>query len=109
MFAVMVVVASKAIVKGCRALAVVAIDRAIGPAAEQGADEALDVGLRVVGTRAQMSDTDRPAGDRYPSERYPLPLSVSSWCTVIRSRAKNATARLRKATTVVASHRTGAA
>src|SRR5690242_3878317 len=63
-FAAMVVVVDPA-VKGGGALCAGAVDRAVGPAPEQGADEALglSVGLRAVGPRAEMSDARRATGD----------------------------------------------
>src|SRR4029450_10414428 len=53
-------------VKGCGALGTGAVDSAVGPAAEQGADEALGlaVGLGAVGAGAQVADAERAAGDR---------------------------------------------
>src|SRR2546427_5275599 len=44
----------------------VAVDRAVGPASEQGADEAFSfaVGARPVGPGAQVLDSERLAGDR---------------------------------------------
>src|SRR4029453_5326063 len=61
----MVVVPEPA-VKGCGALGTGAVDSAVGPAAEQGADEALGlaVGLGSVGPGAQVTDAERAAGDR---------------------------------------------
>jgi hypothetical protein len=53
-------------VKGGAPLAAVAVERAVGPAAEHGADESLclAVGLRAICTRAQVTDLQRPASDR---------------------------------------------
>src|SRR3954464_4074749 len=47
------------------ALAAVAVDRTVGPAGQQGADEAfgLAIGLGAVGPRAQVADAERAAGD----------------------------------------------
>src|SRR5918994_1789406 len=61
----MVVVPEPA-VKGCRAFGAGAVDGAVGPAAEQGADEALclAVGLGSVGAGAQVADAERAAGER---------------------------------------------
>src|SRR5215216_4197603 len=61
----MVVVPEPA-VKGCGAFGAGAVDGAVGPAAEQGADEALclAVGLGSVGAGAQMADAERAAGER---------------------------------------------
>ena len=66
----MVVVPEPA-VKGGGALRAGAVDRAVGPAAEQGADEALGfaVGLGPVGAGAQVADPERAAGDRVDVER----------------------------------------
>ena len=57
MFAVMVVMPEPS-VKGCGAVGAGAIDRAVGPAAEKGADEpfGLAVGLGPVGAGAQVPD-----------------------------------------------------
>jgi hypothetical protein len=51
-------------VKGCGALLAVAVDRAVCPAAEHGADEALGlpVCLRAVGAGAEVADAERAAG-----------------------------------------------
>src|SRR5947209_15574804 len=61
----MVVVPEPA-VKGVGALGAVAVDRAVGPASEEGADEAFGfaVGLGAVGAGAEVPDPERPAGDR---------------------------------------------
>src|SRR5215212_1919852 len=61
----MVVVVDPA-VKGCGAFFAVAVERAVGPAAEHGADEAFcfSVGLRSVGAGAEVADADGAAGDR---------------------------------------------
>src|SRR4051812_35620958 len=60
----MVVVPEPA-VKCCCAFGAVAVDGAVGPAGEHGADEALGfaVGLRSVGPRAQVAQTEGAAGD----------------------------------------------
>src|SRR5215210_4720139 len=60
----MVVVPEPA-VKGGGAVGAVAVDGAVGPAAEQGADEALcfAVGLGPVGAGAQVADAERAAGE----------------------------------------------
>src|SRR5215217_3409819 len=60
----MVVVPEPA-VKGCGAFGAGAVDGAVGPAAEQGAEEALclAVGLGSVGAGAQMADAERAAGE----------------------------------------------
>src|SRR4051794_6798053 len=52
-------------VKGCGPFGAVAVERAVGPAAEQGADEALGfaVGLRPVGPGAQVADAEGAARD----------------------------------------------
>src|ERR1019366_3300240 len=51
-------------VKGCGALGAIAVDRAVGPATEHGADEALclAVRLRAVGAGAQVADAERATG-----------------------------------------------
>src|SRR5262245_661213 len=51
-------------VKSCGALVAVAVDRAVGPPAEHGADEALGlpVCLRAIGAGAQVADSKRTAG-----------------------------------------------
>src|SRR2546427_12816994 len=61
----MVVVPEPA-VKGSGALGAVAVDGAIGPAGEQGADESLGlaVGRGPVGTSAQVADAKCAAGQR---------------------------------------------
>src|ERR1700746_2170759 len=61
----MVVVAPPS-VKGCGALTAVAVDRAVGPTAEQRADESLRlaVRLRSVGASAQVTNAQSSAGDR---------------------------------------------
>src|SRR3954469_14495208 len=61
----MVVVPEPA-VKGRGAFLAVAVERTVGPAAEQRADEALRlaVGLRPAGARAQMAQPERAARDR---------------------------------------------
>src|SRR6059058_3660561 len=61
----MVVVPQPA-VKGGGALCAGGVDRAVGPAAEHGADEALGlaVGLRAPRPGAQVADAERAAGDR---------------------------------------------
>src|SRR5450631_2871607 len=53
-------------VKGCSALATVAVDRAVGPAAEHRADEALGLAicLRSVGAGPQVTDAESATGDR---------------------------------------------
>ena len=70
MFAVMVVVPEPA-VKGCGAFGAGAVDRAVGPAGEEGADEAFGfaVGLGPVGAGAEVADTQGAAGDRMDVER----------------------------------------
>ena len=52
-------------VKGCGAFGARAVDGAVGPAAEKGADEpfGLAVGLGPIGAGAQMTDPERVAGD----------------------------------------------
>ena len=52
--------------QGRRCVRAVAVDRAVGPAAEHGADEALGlaVGLGPVGAGAEVADAERAAGDR---------------------------------------------
>jgi hypothetical protein len=64
-FALMVVVPEPAVKCG-GPFGAGAVDRSIGPAAEQGADEALGlaVGLRPVGAGAQVADPERAAGKR---------------------------------------------
>jgi hypothetical protein len=64
-FAVMVVVPEPS-VKGCGAVVAVAVDRAVGPAAEHGADEAFGfaVGLGPAGPGAQVLDAQGAATDR---------------------------------------------
>src|SRR5215218_4063506 len=59
------VVVRKPAVKGCGAFAAGAVERAVGPAAEQGADEAFGfaVGARPVGPGAQVADAERAAGE----------------------------------------------
>src|SRR2546423_1638249 len=61
----MVVVPEPA-VKGCGALCAGGVDRAVGPAAEHGADEALGLAVGLWATRsgAQVADAERAAGDR---------------------------------------------
>ena len=65
MSSVMVVVPEPA-VKGCGAFAVGAVERAVGPAGERGADEAfgLAVGLRAARAGAEVADPECPAGER---------------------------------------------
>jgi hypothetical protein len=60
------VVVEELSVKDCGALGAVAVDRAVGPAAEHGADEplCLAIGLGAVRTGAQVADTEHAAGDR---------------------------------------------
>jgi len=60
------VVAVEPSVKGCGAFGAGAVDRAVGPAAEHGADEAFcfAVGLRSARPSAQVLDAERAAGDR---------------------------------------------
>jgi hypothetical protein len=60
-------------VKGADAFGVGAVDRAVGPAAQQGADEAfgLAVGLWSVGASAQVAQSEGAAGDRYTGTRSP--------------------------------------
>src|SRR3954447_22366653 len=60
------VVGPEPAVKGCGAFGVGAIDRAVGPAAEEGADKALclAVGARPVGPGAQVPEAHRAAGER---------------------------------------------
>jgi len=60
------VVAPEPSVKGARALARVLVDRTVGPATQERADEALclAVGLRPVGASAQMANPQRPTSDR---------------------------------------------
>ena len=62
---VMVVVPEPS-VKGGGAFGAVAVDRAVGPAAEEGADEPFGfaVGLGSVGAGAQVADPEGAAGDR---------------------------------------------
>src|SRR5215213_7626514 len=64
-FAAMVVVVDPA-VKGRGAFAAGAVDRAVGPAAQQRADEALRlaIGLRAIGPGAQVTDSQDATGDR---------------------------------------------
>jgi hypothetical protein len=59
------VVVPKPAVKGNGALPTRAVDRAVGPAADQRADEAfrLAVRLRPVRTAAQVADPERPTGE----------------------------------------------
>ena len=73
--AVMVVTVDPA-VKGCGAFVAGAVDSSVGPAAEQGADEALGfaVGLRMPRARQAMACT---------AARYAAPLSVSNSRTVM--------------------------
>src|SRR5215218_6184091 len=61
----MVVVPEPA-VKGCRSFAAGAVDGAVRPAAEEGADEALGlaVRLRSIGSSAEMADPEPAAGER---------------------------------------------
>src|SRR2546421_12946222 len=61
----MVVVPEPA-VKGGRSLAAGAVDRAVGPTVEQGADEAFGfaVGLRPARAGAQVPDPERATGER---------------------------------------------
>ena len=63
--ALMVVVPEPA-VKGAVRSCADAVDRAVGPAGEQGADEAFGfaVGLGPVGAGAEVADTEGAAGDR---------------------------------------------
>ena len=65
MFAVMVVVPEPA-VKGCGAFLACGVDRAVGPAAQEGADEAFGfaVGLRSVRAGAEVADRECAARDR---------------------------------------------
>jgi len=60
----MVVVVEPA-VKGCGAFSAGCVDRAVGPAAEHGADEAFgfSVGLRAPRAGAEVSDSECAAGD----------------------------------------------
>ena len=53
-------------VKGCGPLLGVAVERAVGPATEHRADEALrlPIGLGPVGSDPQVTDSQRSAGDR---------------------------------------------
>jgi hypothetical protein len=55
--------------EGGVAFGAVAIDGAVGPAAERGADEPFGfaVGLGSVGPGAEVADPERPAGDRVNS------------------------------------------
>src|SRR3954466_11572117 len=63
------VVGEQPAVKGCGAFSAWGIDRAVGPAVEHRADEALSfaVGLWPIGTRAQVADAENAAGDRVSS------------------------------------------
>src|SRR5215204_5970669 len=60
------VVGPKPAIKGCGAVSVAAVERAVGPAGEHGADEALclAVGLWASRPGAQVSDAQAAAGDR---------------------------------------------
>jgi hypothetical protein len=51
-------------VKGCGAFGAVAVDRAVGPAVEHGADQVFGfaVGLGSVGAGAEVTDRERFAG-----------------------------------------------
>src|SRR5688572_27472535 len=59
------VVAPEPAVKGCGAFCAGGVDRAVGPAVEEGADEALGfaVGLGSVGPCADVTDAEQSAGE----------------------------------------------
>src|SRR6059058_1537279 len=63
----MVVVPEPA-VKRCCSFGAVAVDRCVGPSAEESADESLrlSVGLRTVGAGSEVPDAQAPAGERVP-------------------------------------------
>src|SRR5262249_48058256 len=91
-------------VKCCGALLACPVDGAVGPAVDEGADEAFGfaVGLGPVGARAAASDAERCAGKCVERRDVGLPLSVSTRSTLIARRRQKSSARRRKPTTVAA-------